>query len=266
MNFQVRHLPWAIPKSMIIMFFGLFSVVIHAKTPYQTYVIHTHGDPSLVAVVQNELSPAYGGSGGSATLYQDRLIIRATPADYARILPLIQQIDSAPTPLIVSVALNNQLNHHQSGGYINGGIIHQEIWINGQYRNNTSQHTTNAHYSVRTQSGSPVRISTDTLLGLTTYRSYHQGRTWVNFGTTWVTLQDGFSAIPQLLPNGQIRLNISTKTTHQNSLAGSGIDTAITIPRGQWVQIGEIRRDSQDTTNYEQNSQQQTMPVWIKVD
>lgn len=240
--------------------------ITHANSAYRTYVIHTHGDPSLVQVVQNELSPAYGGSGGLATLYQDQLIIKATPSDYARILPLIKQLDVAPIPLTVFVSTQNQTSQHQSGGYIQGGMIHQSVWINGQYQNTSSQSSANNQYSIRTQSGSPAKISTDTLLGLTTYR-LHQNRhqLWVNFGTSWVTLSDGFSATPRLLPNGQISLDIDV-ATRQSSSGTHRANTSITLYRGQWSKIGEIRTNTQSTTSYQNSSYQQTIPIWVKVE
>lgn len=240
--------------------------VAHAQ-PYQTYVIHTHGNPALVQIVQNELSPTYGGHGGTATLYQDRLIIRATPADYARILPLIQQIDTAPTALTLSVSTSNHLTNSSSGGYINGGIVRQGVWINGEYQSTASQSTTNTHYSVRTLSDSPATISTNTLIGLTSHQiRQNRHRLWVNFGTSWITLTDGFSATPRLLPNGQISLSINASSASTHTLTNSGTTTTVTLSRGQWTKIGEIRSNNQYADNYGQNSYSQTMPIWVKVD
>lgn len=251
-----------------ILVIGMLSATVaHAHT-YQTYIIHTYGNPSLAQVVQNELSPMHGGNGGSATFYQDKLIIRATPTDYARILPLIQQIDTTPTPLTISVSTINQTTNQNSGGYINGGITpHQSMWINGEYYNSANQDIRNSHYSVRTQSGSPTKISTDTLIGLPTYHvGQNRHQLWVNFGTSWVTLSDGFSATPHLLPNGQINLNINTNTHNISSLSSSKAVTTITLPRGQWVKIGEIRTNNQSVSSYNQNSHSQIMPIWVRID
>ncbi len=242
---------------------------LHAKqNSYQTYVIHTHGNPNLVQVVQNELSPAYGGSGGTVTLYQDQLIIRATPADHARILPLIRQLDVAPTPLTISVTLNNQQAGQQSGGYIYGGVINRGVWINGQYHNTQSQSTSDVHYTARTQSGATVKIGTSTLLGLTTSRIHHnKHRAWISFGTSWVSLSDGFSATPRVLPSGQISLDINT-TNHQSGQIPdtSSMNTSVTLSRGQWTKIGEIRTENQSSNNYIQQSSTQILPIWVKVE
>lgn len=244
---------------------------LHAKqNSYQTYVIHTHGNPNLVQVVQNELSPAYGGSGGTVTLYQDQLIIRATPADHARILPLIRQLDVAPIPLTISVTLNNQQSAQQSGGHIYGGVINRGVWINGQYHNTQSQSISDAHYTARTQSGATVKIGTSTLLGLTTSRVHHNRyRAWVSFGTSWVSLDDGFSATPRVLPSGQISLDINTTNTHHQSGQtpnNSSMNTSVTLSRGQWAKIGEIRTESQSSNSYIQQSSTQILPIWVKVE
>ncbi|MDO4896251.1 MAG: hypothetical protein Q3971_02710 [Moraxella sp.] len=237
---------------------ALITGLAHAQ---EIYVIHTYGDPAIVQIAQDELNR---GRGGTASMYQDKLIIKAHPADYARVSALVRQVDTAPAPLTVSVAVAHQLYEHTHGGQVNVGISHR-VWVNGRYQNDTRTSQTNSVYTARTLSGSPVSIGSNTLIGLTSWQSHRQGgRYWVNFGTTWMALSDGFSATAKALPNGQISLNLHQSTTHQHTL-----NTTLTLPKGQWVKVGEIAKDAQGTRSgfgFGQSSTREQVPIWVRVD
>lgn len=235
------------------------STLTHAQ-PQQIYVIHTYGDPAILDIVQDEL-----GSRGVARLYQDRLIIKASPEDYAKVSALVSQIDVAPTSLRLSLALNNQTTQSNQGGQLNVGISRQ-VWINGQYHNTQSQSASTQNYTVSTLSGSPVSIGQSTLMGLANWQTHQRhGRVWANFGTTWVALNDGFSAKATALPNGQIRINIS-QSARTGELQTQNLSSDIMVSRGQWTKIGDLRTDSTTNGNYGMSRHTQVMPIWVKVD
>lgn len=226
---------------------------------YQTYVVHTYGDPTIAEIVQAELNSRQGGS---VRMYKDKLIIRTTPTDYRAISALISQIDTAPAPLTVSLSVNESLNSHQQGSHIDVGISRQ-IWVNGSYHNVNSTQNNQSNYTARTLSGSSVQIGADTLIGLVGIQPYQKGRhIMARFGTTWITLTDGFKATPRLLPNGQISLSISQSTSRSHN----HLNTTVIIPRGQWSKIGEIQTSDTSYTSYQSSSRQHIMPIWIRVD
>ena len=232
-----------------------------ATNQHQVYVVHTYGNPALASVVQAELNAR---SGGSATMHQDRLIIRATPSDYAHVSALISQIDTAPEALTVSVATAPSVHYSSHHNQVNVGI-QSGVWINGRYQNQSISSHGNHAYSVHTLSGHDVSISQSTLVGLMTANTYQHGRhMWLNIGTTWLTLSDGFKATPRLLPSGQVAIRL-----HQSSRQGQQLDTTITAPRGQWVKVGEMSMTDQQThahSGYHHRQISQNMPVWIRVD
>ncbi|MDO5651103.1 MAG: hypothetical protein Q4G13_03065 [Moraxella sp.] len=232
-----------------------------AWAAYQTYVVHTYGDPALATVAQNELN-ARGG--GSATMHQDQLIIRATPADYAHVSALISQIDTAPTSLTVSVMANSTVNQSHTANQVNVGI-NRRVWVNGSYQNSSGTSEYNNSYQARTLSGSPVAIGQSTLVGLTNAQANHyRGQVWFSTGTTWVALTDGFRATPKLLPDGRVAISL-----HQSGQGGQFLATNITARRGEWVKVGDMRIDNTYTTanrGYQAGTYSQITPVWVKVD
>lgn len=233
---------------------------------YQTYVLHTYGDPALANVVQNELNAR---SGGHATMYQDQLIIRATPTDYQAVLAIIQRIDTAPTPLTMNVMVGNHVQQTTTANQINAGI-HRSVWINGHYQNSNHSSQGTSQYTARTSSGTPVSISQSTLVGLITPQIHHrQGQLWLSTGTTWINLSDGFYATPRLLPNGQISLQLHQSHHRAGTLHTQILDTTLTLSRGQWAKVGDLRTDNVQTTThqgYAHTSTQQFTPIWIKID
>lgn len=230
----------------------------------ETYVIHTYGDPAIAQLAQDELNR---GGGGTALMYQDKLIIKASPADYARVSALVRQVDTAPAPLTVSVATTHQIHEYHKGGQVSVGIS-QKVWVNGRYQNDSHTTRTNSTYTARTLSGSQVGIGSGTLLGLTNWQTHRQGgRYWLNIGTSWVSLSDGFVATPRLLPNNQIQLTL-TQNTHHNAQQNT-LNTTLTIPKGQWVQIGELAQDSQSTQSgfsFGKSGYREQLPIWVRVD
>lgn len=242
------------------LFFLLFLTTLTHAQSHKIYVIHTHGDPTIVDIVADEL-----GDRGTVRWYQDRLIVKATPADYERVSALVSQIDVAPTPLRLSLSLHNQTSQSDRGGHVNVGIS-QQIWMNGRYHNTQSQSTSTQHYTVSTLSGSPVAIGQSTLIGLANWQTHQRyGTIWANFGTTWVALNDGFSAEATTTPNGQIRLSIH-QSARTNTLQTQQLSSDLILPRGQWTKIGDIRTDSTTASTYGTRQSTQAMPIWVKID
>lgn len=238
----------------ILVGLGLFA---HVPFAQGIYVIHTYGDPAIVQIAQDELNR---GGGGTVSMYQDKLIIKASSADYARVSALVAQIDTAPTPLNISVAISSTIDERTHGSQVSVGIS-QRVWINGHYQNDTRHTTSNSIYTARTLSGSPVSISSSTLIGLTNWQTHRQGtRYWLNVGTTWVSLSEGFFATAKSAPNGQILLQLHS-TSDSNTL-----NTTLTLPQGQWVKVGNIAKDSHNQSGFGQHTQREHLPIWVKVD
>lgn len=245
---------------------------------YQTYVIHTYGNPNLPNVIAGELT-----DGGTAQMYQDQLILRATPNEYAKVSRLLQQIDTVPTSLTVSVKIGHHNSQDSSYNQINlGGTISSSsrVWIDGRWQN-TSQSSEGASvYRVQGLSGAPMKITSNTLSNLMSVNHAYYGG-WGGQGllvrfvnSQWLTLTDGFYATATVLPNGQVGVALSQYSTQGTSSAWQGFNqqnlaTQLVVARNQWVQIGDVQV-SNNTSHYQNgayNAQaQSSLPIWIRVD
>ena len=252
---------------------------------YQTYVIHTYGGDALLPAVRQQLSNSRDG--GSATIYQDKLVLQTTTANYAAVQQLLKQIDGQPQALSVAVRVGN---NSSTQGYIQQGrviITNQGIQGTGVISQSNNQQQNNSHYQVQTLSGSAASISTSTLYSLmqtyqaNSYPTYSRSLGSRPAGQIIIQQQillpstQGISVTPRLLPNGQVEVQlnqveealVSSKSSsnqnrynknryNQNSaIQAQRLSSTIIVPRGQWITIGQISQNSQNqSANYGGNS------------
>ncbi|WP_227428950.1 hypothetical protein [Psychrobacter sp. I-STPA6b] len=258
----------------------VLALPISAVAQYQTYVIDTYGGASLVPSVRQQLNDV--SAGGSVSVYQDKLVLRTTPAGYQAVQQLLRQIDTAPQPVLVAVRVgtttNSTNNLSQGQVYIN----QSGIAVNGQFANQQSSAQQNSLYQVQTLSGKPASISTSTLLALaqpsqsllyTQNRvGYHQPQIQIRIqNQPLVTIDQGISVVPKILANGQAEVSILQS---QASLTGKTnvpvqtqqLNTQIIVPRGQWVTIGEVVQNTQGGSNSSQYGLSNQQPIQIKID
>ena len=276
---------------------GLAGLTITAQAaPYQTYVIDTYGGDALLPTVRQQLSASRDG--GTVTIYQDKLVLRTTAANYRMVQQLLTQIDRQPQALTVSVRVGN--NNSSRGNIQQGQVIISNRGIQGVGVINQSndQQQTNNLYQVQTLSGSAASISTGTLWSLTqSYNAnlYPRYRTYGNqignhpLGQVIIQQQvllpttQGIALMPRLLANGQVEVKLSqveeqlvrpSSIYRQNgygnsAIQGQRLNSTIIVPRGQWVTIGKISQNTQNqSASYggkQNNSRSNDMPISLLV-
>ena len=232
---------------------------------YQTYVIHTYGGESLLPAVRQQLSASRDG--GTVSIYQDKLVLHTTAANYQKVQQLLSQIDGQPQALTVAVRVGNS---SQSQGNIQQGrviISNRGIQGAGMINQRNSQQQGNNLYQVQTLSGSAASISTGTLYSLNqtyianSYPTYNRpsGQIIIQQQVLLPTTQ-GIAVTPKLLPNGQVEVRLTQveeqlvranpsynrySYTNNNSVQGQRLNSTIVVPRGQWVNIGQISKNNQ---------------------
>ena len=248
-------------------------IVVQAAA-YQTYVIHTYGGEALLPAVRQELSSSRDG--GSVSSYQDKLVLHTTAANYQAVQQLLSQIDGQPQALTVAVRVGNS---SQSQGNIQQGqviISNRGIQGTGTINQRSNQQQGNNLYQVQTLSGSAASISTGTLyslnqtyiansyLGYPNYSNYHgpSGQIVIQQQVLLPTTQ-GIAVTPKLLPNGQVEVQLTQVEeqlvransyqrygyNNNSSIQGQRLHSTIVVPRGQWVNIGQISQNNQSQSS-----------------
>ena len=241
-------------------------IVVQAAA-YQTYVIHTYGGERLLPAVRQELNASRDG--GSVSTYQDKLVLHTTAANYQKVQQLLSQIDGQPQALTVAVRVGNS---RQSQGNIQQGrvvISNHGIQGTGVINQSNSQQQSNNLYQVQTLSGSAASISTGMLYSLNqsyianSYPTYKRlaGQIIIQQQVLLPTTQ-GITVMPRLLPNGQVEVQLSqveeqlvranpsyNRYGYNNSVQGQILNSTIVVPRGQWVNIGQISQNNQSQSS-----------------
>ena len=262
---------------------------------YETYVIETYGSDALLPAVRQQLSASRDG--GTVTIYQDKLVLRTTTANYRMVQQLLTQIDRQPQALTVSVRVGN--NNRSQGNIRQGQVIisNRSIQGVGVINQSNDQQQTNNLYQVQTLSGSAASISTGTLWSLTQsynanlyprYRAY--GNQIGNHPLGQIIIQQqvllpttqGIAVMPRLLANGQVEVKLSqveeqlvranpsyNRYGYNSSVQGQRLNSTIIVPRGQWMTIGQISQNSQNqSASYggkQNNSRSNDMPISLLV-
>ncbi|ERL56577.1 hypothetical protein [Psychrobacter aquaticus] len=262
-------------QTAIVLSSMVLPITVHAavnQNRYETYVIHTYGGNALLPAVRQQLNNSRDG--GTVTTYQDKLVLRTTSANYQAVQQLLTQIDRQPQALTVAVRVGK--NSSAQGNIQQGQVIitNRGIQGSGIINQRSSQQQGSSLYQVQTLSGSAASIDTSTLWSLA--QSYYPitstysrpiGRIVIQQQVLLPTTQ-GISVIPRLLPNGQVEVTLSQveerlvrpkssynrQSVSNNRIQGQSLNSTIIIPRGQWVNIGQISQSSRNqSTSYGSN-------------
>ena len=241
-------------------------IVVQAAA-YQTYVIHTYGGERLLPAVRQELNSSRDG--GTVSTYQDKLVLHTTAANYQKVQQLLSQIDGQPQALTVAVRVGN--SRQSQGNIQQGRVVISNHGIQGTgviNQSNNQQQGTNL-YQVQTLSGSAASISTGMLYSLNqsyianSYPTYKRlaGQIIIQQQVLLPTTQ-GITVMPRLLPNGQVEVTLSqveeqlvranpsyNRYGYNNSVQGQILNSTIVVPRGQWVNIGQISQNNQSQSS-----------------
>ncbi|SLJ83264.1 hypothetical protein [Psychrobacter sp. DAB_AL43B] len=238
------------------------------QSSYETYVIETYGGDALLPAVRQQLNNSRDG--GTVAIYQDKLVLRTSAANYQAVQQLLTQIDRQPQALTVSVRVGN--NSSSQGNIQQGQVIITNRGIQGAgiINQRNSQQQSNNLYQVQTLSGSAASISTGTLYSLNqtyttnSYPTYNRpsGQIIIQQQVLLPTTQ-GIAVTPRLLLNGQVEVKLSqveeqlvrsNSSYRQNSygsnaIQGQRLNSTIIVPRGQWVTIGQISQNGQNQSS-----------------
>lgn len=262
----------------------------------QTYVIDSFGGESLVSVIRPMLA-----EGGSVNSYQGRLVIRTTPSNYADIQRLLKQVDTTPKQLKLSLRVGENSRYHNRGVDVGDVVITKDPksrqWgvgadIDVDYGNGSrnAQRT----FTVNTLSGYRANIDSGTLLSLS---QHYLGRYGVVSSKTLVPVTQGMSILPRQLPDGRVQLDVSQQydrvnPTYSDStairvrtgdrhhhhprypdarhatkqpVATQNSHTQVIVQPNQWVSIGNVVQQNNQSRTLGSSSSYVTIPIEVKV-
>lgn len=210
--------------------------------------------------------------------YDDMLILKSDRATLANVEQLLSKLDVAQQSVTVSVMRTAETLRQQKGGStqidieagrdINAGVAINR-WSTANNRDDNQQ------YSARGIAGQPISIS----LGEALPQHQHlifidgYGGLAVTDNTRYITTDNGFRAVPFLLPDNQVRVEIhpffSKLSAGNGQIRSSDVITTVIGGVGEWLEIGHITENAQQfdegVTSYRSHgSQQQT--IYLKVE
>ena len=209
--------------------------------------------------------------------YNDTLILKSDRATLANVQQLVDQLDKPQQGLMISVRRSSHEIKQQRGGKnrVEIGVdddIDAAVSIN---RWSTRDHNDlNQQYRARTVAGYPVSISLGESVPDQQQLIFRGPRgVAVAEETRYISTENGFQALPQLLPDGRVRVEIHPFFSKLSRVDGdintSDLITTVSGQLDEWLEIGRLSDKAaiqQDgVTTYRSHSGQSQI-LYLKVE
>lgn len=209
----------------------------------------------LVPLVESVAGP------GSASVYDNKLIVRATPAQMAELRTLLDQFDRAARQMMISVrqgGLTDQSGRNVgvSGTYRRGdgrivvpgpdGRVPRDIEL--QVGERERREDSGISQQVRAEEGREARISLGGAVPYQVRERLPNGA--VVQRSEYVDSSTGFTVIPRLVGD-RVRLEIQAQQQtpqRDGSISSRNSSNVVIVPLGEWVEIGGSVEQSRDAS------------------
>lgn len=258
-------------------FYLLVSALLLSLSAYAEIQIHTinlkHRLASEVLPQVEALLP----DDATITAYDNMLILKSDRATLANVQQILDKLDKPQQSLIISVTRSTEDLSQQRGSSNRveveaGEDINASVGIkrwSTQGRDDRDQ-----LYRARTLSGQPVSIS----LGEDVPQQQQlvfigpRGVTVAN-ETRYISTNNGFQAVPTLLPDGQVRVEIhpffSKLSRVDGDIRNSEVITTVMGQTGEWLEIGRITENAErerDGVTYYRSHGEQHQILYLKIE
>ncbi len=209
------------------------------------------------------------------------LIVKATPVRLEEIKKLIIQLDARLNNLSITVIqsrtktariLNAEANIHASIPFTRPSRFSGRF--NGHFAQTDSLNNNDSTQIVNTLEGRPAYIKTGQVhpvQHLTIHDSGY-GTSRISSTTQFIEATTGFLVNPRLTGE-QVTIEVtpwSDKMNNRGNIETQGANTTIRVKLGEWVEIGGISEQSQNTRNgtlsHSYSTKNKNMRILIKVD
>lgn len=232
----------------------------------------------------NKLEPLLP-EGGYITSHNNNLVIRTTSANYAELKLLVDELDSAPKSLMISVKQDSGLSTSNSDIRINGELVSRNGNTTSSHRNGTTTTTVNRStgsrgnnmvHQVQALEGRKAWIDTGSQVPVRQYHTDIYGRPITE--KSYQRVGQGFFAVAYVSDD---RVNITLHSENNSIDESSGyrpqptinsqeINTHLNGRIGQWLAVGVVKKRDYQTGKeiiaYQTGSRDSDSTVYIKVD
>lgn len=233
------------------------------------------------------------GPDGAVTGLNNQLIVRATPADMARIKSILDQIDTAPRRLLITVRQGAAGTSERGGAVLSGKTelgsgaavalppdrgregaeVRTGAGLQARIYDSRSSREEGVVQQLQTLEGSPALIQVGQSLPVPerTVMVGGQGATVVE-GTRYQDVTRGFYVLPRV--NGNM---VTLDLMPQNNRPGPGgsielqqVSTSVSGRLGEWIPVGGISDQGSSTTSgvgrYASRGTANASTIWVRVE
>ena len=231
----------------------LLAISITAQAATEVLPLQHRSSAELMPAVQ-----AFVGNDGSVSAFENKLIVNASPERIDDLRALLQQLDTAPKRLLISVD-NNDSNFQDNRG--NARVIHYG-----------TSNREGGMQQVQASEGQPALIQVGQSIPITSTSTDGYGRLQSN--TEYRNVTQGFYVTPSL-SGDTVRLQISTNNDRISNERADVVkvqstDTTITGKLGEWITLAGYNQQSQADRNTSSRSYStqrgENMTLRVKVD
>lgn len=264
-------------RLLVFLVLSLFASLACAQRELATLPVHYAMPEQLVAAIRPFLS-----EGSSVSLYQNQLVLNATPQELAQARALVEKIDVRGRQLLVSLRTDGTGSDSSRGvdvrSTIHGGdtvitnrpggvTTESKTTIRVQNRSGTS--SDNGNQQVRVTEGMPAFIGTGMTAPLQSITVGPDGRRY--YQQDYVNAVSGFYATTWV-NDGVVRISIdqSNDQLQGRQIATQQLRSEVSGALGQWLPIGAINttanEQSRDIGSRGQSSRTSSTQLFIKVE
>lgn len=203
------------------------------------------------------------------------LIVKSNPTQLENIRKLVEQLDTRLQNLTISVLQSSHKTAEQLNAEAAIAISPPAYRMQGMAGDTRDLDRQQAIQQLSTLEGQPAHIQVGKIRPIENITIYDSGYGYPGISST-TQMQEastGFAAIPRLIGNGEVMIDIapwSDRFLTSGGLETQSIQTSIRARLGEWVEIGgsgiSDESDSRGMTGMNYSTRNQDMRILIKVD
>lgn len=253
------------------------SALACAQREMTTIAIHYTDAQQMAAVIRPHLS-----QGSSVSVFQNQLVLNATPEELAKTRELLQQLDARGKQLLVSLRTDGAGSDSRRGVDVQGtiksgdtvitnqpGRVRSETRTTVRVQNHSGTSTDNGNQAVRVTEGMPAFIGTGMTAPVQSVTVGPDGRRYYQQDT--LNAVSGFYATAWV-NDGVVRISIdqSNDQLQGRQISTQQLRSEVSGALGQWLPIGVIdtaaTQQNQGLGSTGQSSRTSSTQLFIKVE